>query len=64
MKYTPYLYSIIKTDRKMKRKTLVIAGQQIEAMKFSTRQAAERFIAKSDNRKLVYFRAHEYYVSY
>jgi hypothetical protein len=45
------------------KKTMIIKSVAIEVKLFKTRKAAENFIKKADNRKMVYFRAHEYYVS-
>ena len=43
--------------------TMNIKGQTIETKKFKTFKAANNFIKKANNRELVYFRAHEYYVN-
>jgi hypothetical protein len=42
---------------------LKINGETIKTKLFKTRQAAENFINKKEGRKLVYFKAHEYFVS-
>jgi len=43
-------------------KTLIINGKEVKAKRFVTRTAAERFIAKTGG-EIIYFRAHEYFVS-
>ena len=55
-----YLQYNLKTN-KMK-KTLKIDGQLIEAKMFRTLIAATNYINKNGG-EMVYFRAHEYYVS-
>lgn len=45
------------------KKTLRINGQIIETKMFRTRQAAQNFMDKDQNRQLVFFRSGEYYVS-
>jgi hypothetical protein len=47
---------------KMK-KTLNINGELIETRKFKTLNAANNFIKKGENREVIFFRAHEYYVN-
>lgn len=42
---------------------LVIDGQIIEAKRFTTLSAAQNFISKKDGRKVVFFKAYEYYVN-
>jgi len=39
-----------------------IDDTEIEAIRFSTRKAAESFIAKKGG-EIIFFRAHEYYVN-
>ena len=43
-------------------KTLIINGKEIKAKRFVTRAAAQRFMDKTGG-ELVFFRAHEYFVS-
>ncbi len=43
--------------------TMNIKGNKIETKKFKTLKAANNFIKKANNREVVYFRAHEYYVN-
>ena len=50
-------------QRDMKTVTMNIKGQTIETKKFKTLKAANNFIKKANNREVVYFRAHEYYVN-
>ena len=47
----------------MKTITLKIKGETIETKLFKTRQAAENFINKKEGRKLVFFKAHKYFVN-
>lgn len=42
---------------------LVIDGKKINVRKFATKTAAENFKKSRIGRTLVYFRAHEYFVS-
>jgi hypothetical protein len=41
--------------------TMIIDGLKVEARLFKTLDAAERYMKKT-NLKLIFFRAHEYYV--
>lgn len=43
-------------------KTLVINGIEVKVKRFVTRSAAERFIGKKGG-EIVFYRAHEYFVS-
>ena len=47
----------------MKNVTMNIKGQTIETKQFKTLKAANNFIKKGENREVVYFRAHEYFVN-
>ena len=46
----------------MKTVKMNINDKEIEAIKFSTRKAAENFINKKGG-EIIFFRAHEYYVN-
>lgn len=45
------------------KKILRINGITIETKMFKTLKAAQNFISKKEKREIVYFRAHEYFVS-
>lgn len=47
----------------MKKKTLKINDNLIECMRFSTVDGAKKYILKKVGRKLIFCRAHEYYVN-
>jgi len=45
------------------KKLIQINGQLIEARKFATKKAADNYMTKKQNRKLLYFSSHTYIVS-
>ena len=67
MCYITYVLKItneIKTKAdKMTKVKMNINGEIINARMFKTLQAAQRFISKNASSKIVFYRAHEYYVS-
>ncbi len=45
------------------KKQIIIDGKQIEVMYFKKRSSAMNFKEKSEGREIVFFNAHNYYVS-
>ena len=42
---------------------IIVSGKVREGRLFKTRKAADNFLKKNKDYELVYFRAHEYYVT-
>jgi len=54
----------LKTKRRKKmKKFLKIDGKEIETKLFRTLKAAQNYMAKHKHSEMIYYRAHEYYVS-
>ena len=45
------------------KKTLIIDGKKIETKMYKTLDAAQNYIKKHSNTEMVYYRAHEYFVT-